>query len=62
MFFEFFYQFKENEEFSFITLKKSSNQIIEERYKKFINSKEEIIELFHIFIIWKRGKKNKILI
>ena len=44
-FLNFFYQFKENEEFAFITLKKSSNQIKEERYKKFNNSKEETIDI-----------------
>ena len=44
-FLNFFYQFKENEDFVFITLKKSSKQLKEENYKKFNDNKEEKIEL-----------------
>ena len=44
-FLNFFYQFKENEEFAFITLKKSSDTIKETKYKNFNDNKNETIKL-----------------
>ena len=44
-FINFFYDFKKGEEITFITLKKNSNKIKEEKYIKFSENEDNIIEL-----------------